>query len=264
MQAHARTPQPPPSPHHAGAALHSWPRAEAGLREIRRVLNPDHGRFFATTFLSGAYGLQMPGQQGGGGGSFRFFKSEMEIKQLLVEAGFPTEGISIRREGRGCVVIRAVLGGGSPDPPGSGGSSRLNRARRAVADASSDAPAPPRTRSVVSKTSTAAAIEDVTGATADPAAEVEAGARVALGEASAVVSRIVTDTAAAVQDAAGALSDAAAEVKAEAEASVEVEEESKTDMGSKAKKPSMAVAGEEEVLDARSIDSYEWSDDEKY
>lgn len=249
------------------------------------MLNPDHGRFFATTFLSGAYGLQMPGQQGGGGGSFRFFKSEMEIKQLLVEAGFPTEGISIRREGRGCVVIRAVLGGGSPDPPGSGGSSRLNRARRAVADASSDAPAPPRTRSAVSKTSTAAAgkladavagaaadvavafedaIEDVTGATADAAAEVEAGARVAQGEASAVVSRIVTDTAAAVQDAAGALSDAAAEVKAEAEASVEVEEESKTDMGSKAKKPSMAVAGEEEVLDARSIDSYEWSDDEKY
>ena len=35
---------------HAGAALHSWPRLEAGLDEIHRVLLPD-GRFFATTFI---------------------------------------------------------------------------------------------------------------------------------------------------------------------------------------------------------------------
>ena len=41
---------------HAGAALHCWPRLEDGLREIRRVLAPG-GRFFATTFLQGAYGV---------------------------------------------------------------------------------------------------------------------------------------------------------------------------------------------------------------
>ncbi len=35
---------------HAGAALHSWPRLEAGLAEIHRVLEPS-GRFWASTFL---------------------------------------------------------------------------------------------------------------------------------------------------------------------------------------------------------------------
>lgn len=91
---------------HAGAALHCWPRLELGLAEIRACLKPG-GRFFATTFLSGAYGVPMPPQSGGG--SFRFFESEDELKRLLVDAGFDEAGVEVRREGRGCAIIRAVL-----------------------------------------------------------------------------------------------------------------------------------------------------------
>lgn len=49
----------------AGAALHCWPRVEDGLREVVRALKHD-GRFFATTFLKGAYGFRtdMTGEQG--------------------------------------------------------------------------------------------------------------------------------------------------------------------------------------------------------
>merc|ERR1719424_2253034 len=89
---------------HAGAALHSWPNLEKGLSEIRRVLRPDGGRFFATTFLRGAYPgttSATPGQSGGGGGSFRFFESEEELRQLLIAAGFPPDGVSVRRDGAG-------------------------------------------------------------------------------------------------------------------------------------------------------------------
>lgn len=91
---------------HAGAALHCWPRLEEGLGEIRACLKPG-GRFFATTFLQGAYGVPMAKQTGGG--SFRFFNDEAELKALLVGAGFPEAGVEVRREGRGCAVIRAVL-----------------------------------------------------------------------------------------------------------------------------------------------------------
>ena len=54
---------------HAGAAMHCWPQLEEGLQQIAQSLKPG-GRFFATTFLQGAYGAQMPRQTGGG--SFRF------------------------------------------------------------------------------------------------------------------------------------------------------------------------------------------------
>jgi len=91
---------------HAGAAMHCWPKLEEGLTQIYAALKPDGGRFFATTFLQGAYGGPMPRQTGGG--SFRFFDIEAELEQLLVDAGFSREDVDVRREGRGCAIIRAV------------------------------------------------------------------------------------------------------------------------------------------------------------
>ena len=88
---------------HAGAALHSWPDLEGGLKEIRRSLAPG-GRFFATTFLIGSYGVNFP-TESGGGGSFRFFESEAELEGLFADAGFVD--VDVRREGRGCAVIKA-------------------------------------------------------------------------------------------------------------------------------------------------------------
>lgn len=89
---------------HAGAAMHCWPQLEEGLREIRRALKPG-GVFFATTFYQGAYGVPMADD--GGGGSFRFFEDEAELVSLFVGAGFPAELLEVRREGRGCAIIKA-------------------------------------------------------------------------------------------------------------------------------------------------------------
>jgi len=91
---------------HAGAAMHCWPRLEDGLRQIRLALRPG-GRFFATTFFQGAYGAGMPRQSGGG--SFRFFADEAELEALLVAAGFDADHVTVRREGRGCAIIKAVV-----------------------------------------------------------------------------------------------------------------------------------------------------------
>jgi SAM-dependent methyltransferase len=88
---------------HAGAAMHCWPRLEEGLRELRAALKPG-GRYFATTFFQGAYGVPV---REGGGGSFRFFKDEAELKELLVAAGFEEDKVVVRREGTGCAVVRA-------------------------------------------------------------------------------------------------------------------------------------------------------------
>ena len=94
---------------HAGAALHCWPQLEQSLAEVRRVLRPDGGRFFATTFFEGAVpGRRAQGQQPGVG-SMRFFRDERELEQLLVQAGFEAEGVEVRREGRACAVIRAAV-----------------------------------------------------------------------------------------------------------------------------------------------------------
>jgi SAM-dependent methyltransferase len=102
---------------HAGAALHCWPQLEEGLRQIRAALKPG-GRFYATTFLQGAYG---PGtsaafQSGATGASFRFFTLD-ELENLFVDAGFDATTLSVRREGRGCAIIKAeVPVGPEPEP----------------------------------------------------------------------------------------------------------------------------------------------------
>ena len=87
---------------HCGAALHCYPRLEEGLREIRRVLSDDDGKFFATTFLNGAMGTSGRNQRG-----FRFFDLD-ELERLLRDAGFDT--IDVRREGSFCAVIKAQVG----------------------------------------------------------------------------------------------------------------------------------------------------------
>ena len=89
---------------HAGAAMHCWPRLEEGLSQIRQSLKPG-GRFFATTFFQGAYGDAMPRQSGGA--SFRFFEDEEELTNLFLDAGFDGATLSVRREGRGCAIIKA-------------------------------------------------------------------------------------------------------------------------------------------------------------
>jgi len=90
---------------HAGAALHCWPRLEMSLAEVSRVLRPG-GRFFATTFFESA--AMSSSRQQTAPGAMRFFKDEAELEALLVQAGFPTESLEVRREGRACAIIRAV------------------------------------------------------------------------------------------------------------------------------------------------------------
>ena len=65
--------------------------------------------FFATTFVQGAYGVRAPGMMTGGGGSFRFFDSTDELKQLMVDAGFDADGVDVRIEGRGCAIVKCVV-----------------------------------------------------------------------------------------------------------------------------------------------------------
>ena len=76
------------------------------------VLKPG-GRFFATTFFQGAYGVGMPSQTGGG--SFRFFDDEEELRQLLVGAGFDPAGVAVEEANELSIleldhVERLVLG----------------------------------------------------------------------------------------------------------------------------------------------------------
>ena len=59
------------------------------------------------TFFQGAYGVPM--QDDGGSGSFRFFEDEDELRRLCVDAGFPRAGVEVRREGRGCAIIKCVV-----------------------------------------------------------------------------------------------------------------------------------------------------------
>jgi len=93
---------------HAGAALHCWPLLEPSLAEVARSLKPG-GRFFATTFFEGAVPGQRAQMQQPGSGSMRFFKDEAELEALLIHAGFPRDGLDVRREGRACAIIRAQV-----------------------------------------------------------------------------------------------------------------------------------------------------------
>ncbi|KAJ1462735.1 S-adenosyl-L-methionine-dependent methyltransferase [Pelagophyceae sp. CCMP2097] len=88
---------------HAGAALHCWPRLEAGLAEVQRSLRKDGGKFFATTFLTGALGSEQLGASYEG---FRFFQLD-ELERLMRDAGFTD--VQVRREGSYCAVIRCAV-----------------------------------------------------------------------------------------------------------------------------------------------------------
>lgn len=88
---------------HAGAALHCWPALDDGLSEVCRALAPG-GKFFATTFMKGAYGV--PSQVNDQGGpSFRFFEKE-ELESLLTEAGF--SAVEVELVGQGCLIARCT------------------------------------------------------------------------------------------------------------------------------------------------------------
>ena len=36
------------------------------------------------------------------------FENEKELSDLLVAAGFPSDSVAVRREGRGCAIIKAA------------------------------------------------------------------------------------------------------------------------------------------------------------
>lgn len=98
---------------HAGAAMHCWPDLDAGLSEIYRVLQPNGGRYFATTFLS-SYFSTLQSMDGAAGAdatntskmAFQYFSSVPEMKELLMRNGFEADKISIEVLGNACVVIR--------------------------------------------------------------------------------------------------------------------------------------------------------------
>jgi ubiquinone/menaquinone biosynthesis C-methylase UbiE len=97
---------------HAGAAMHCWPDLNRACSEIYRVLKPNGGRYFATTFLStyfstlsamdGQASASSPSQQ-----AFQYFESIDTLRDLLVGGGFDRDKVMIEVLGRACVVIRA-------------------------------------------------------------------------------------------------------------------------------------------------------------
>jgi len=95
---------------HAGAAMHCWPRLEEALREVWRSLEPG-GRFYATTFL---YSDLLPAGAASAsrsGNGFRVFELD-ELRELLVTAGFEPDAVDVRKEGRGCAIIKCVKASG--------------------------------------------------------------------------------------------------------------------------------------------------------
>lgn len=90
---------------HAGAALHCWPRLEAALAEVHRVLKPG-GRFYASTFSESLPMVVSQRRGGRGGGGFYLFEDKEEVEGFVRGAGFGT--VEGRKEGRGCVIVKAV------------------------------------------------------------------------------------------------------------------------------------------------------------
>lgn len=96
---------------HAGAAMHCWPRLDMALSEVHRVLKPG-GKFYASTFFR-TFGTPtkpinaMTSRPASTSGMY-MFESNEEIVKLLTEAGFNGGGGMVRREGRGCAIVKAV------------------------------------------------------------------------------------------------------------------------------------------------------------
>lgn len=102
---------------HAGAALHCWPKLQDGLAEVHRVLAPG-GKFFATTFLRGAYLPRIVSQANldersmrvlrqiadriSSNQAYRFFEVD-ELTWLVKAAGFTD--VSVEALNR-CAVVR--------------------------------------------------------------------------------------------------------------------------------------------------------------
>lgn len=92
---------------HAGAAMHCWPDLPAAASEIYRVLKPDGGRYFATTFLSSYFGaLQLGDATGPSSQAFQYFESVDVLRKLMEDGGFEPDKIQIEVLGAACVVIR--------------------------------------------------------------------------------------------------------------------------------------------------------------
>lgn len=83
---------------HWGAALHCVPDAEQAMREVYRVLKPNGGKVYATTFLKPFPSI-----------IFRFFTLD-ELQEICQQAGFQGKGSSLLAvEGQGVYgIIRAI------------------------------------------------------------------------------------------------------------------------------------------------------------
>ena len=96
---------------HAGAAMHCWPRLSDALSEIYRVLKPG-GKFWATTFFQsiGMNSISVMTSQEKSNSGMYMFKGEDEITGLVRDAGFTGDGgsVIVRREGKGCAIVRAI------------------------------------------------------------------------------------------------------------------------------------------------------------
>ncbi|MDZ8241994.1 MAG: class I SAM-dependent methyltransferase [Nostoc sp. ChiQUE01a] len=71
---------------YAGAAMHCWPNAEEGIRNIYRVLRSG-GKLFATTFLKPFPSIV-----------FRFFSVD-ELRHILLTAGFNSDCVQVEAHG---------------------------------------------------------------------------------------------------------------------------------------------------------------------